>query len=1001
LKKIAWLLLGALGAWTLPLLGAPALSQREELSAALLRAERDPNSEFMLNVWQTGDGLPVNVIQELQQTPDGYLWLGTHQGLVRFDGVHFQSFFTTPTGLRYGARVGPLEVDPHGRLWLVPDQVGFVYRKAAEFTEVLTNETVLRARAVSLCSDGRQHMLWVDELGGLGRFSIEQPDQAERIAGRGQPASRWLRDFQGKLWLANSRGLKWYNAGKLVNVDLPGGALMAVAPRRRGGLWVANQGWLRYLEENGHFQDLVSFPWIGSGTHATCLLEDSHGRLWIGTSSQGLFCYAAGQFKQVVPAASTILSLLEDKEDNLWVGTRGAGLIRLRERHFFVHDRRSGLENEYVRSLAQDQAGRIWMVWGEGGLGWWQQGAWHPLGRAQGWLGIEALCVCPANDGGVWVATARRDLWRYAQGQFTRQKLDSRPFKEPVVDMLEDKHGRLWMVTDNSGIFCLEGNSITNYTEREGLPSLLIRRLVQDEAGNLWAGDWQGGIARFQGEHWEVVRSPSSHSDAVRCMAFSDGALWVGTSAGGLLRLKDGQTARASTEEGLPSACIQQLLSDGHGSLWGGTPHKLFQLSIPQLNAVMDGRESAVRAATFGRGDGLPETSFAFWSDPRCWHATNDELWFATDSGAIHFQPLNLPQSKPPQPVLEETLLDGKPVPAAALQHLRPGLGRLEFRFTAPCLTAPERIHFRYRLTGVDQDWVDSGTTRTATYASIPAGEHEFRVAASSPEGIWGSHVATLALSVHPYFWQTSWFQAAVAAFTAGGAVWLARRATVRRLRRRLERLRHEQAVERERTRIAQDIHDDLGANLTSIGLLADMGSRHKADPAALTRDLSQISQTARESVAAMDAIVWALNPRNDSLDHFANYVAQFTRDFFRPTTLRTRLELPPNLPTCAMTTEVRHQLFLLVKEAFNNVVRHAQATEVRLELACEEGLLRMTIADDGKGLSGPLPGEGQDGLTNLRERIERLGGTLCMESKVGGGTRLDFALPLDKLSSN
>jgi signal transduction histidine kinase len=225
--------------------------------------------------------------------------------------------------------------------------------------------------------------------------------------------------------------------------------------------------------------------------------------------------------------------------------------------------------------------------------------------------------------------------------------------------------------------------------------------------------------------------------------------------------------------------------------------------------------------------------------------------------------------------------------------------------------------------------------------------------------------------------------------------------ATVRRLSRRLELVRQQHAMDRERARIAQDIHDELGANLTSIGLLADMGTRHKADPAALTRDLGQISQTARGSVAAMDAIVWALNPRNDSLDHFANYVAQFTRDFFRPTALRTRLELPANLPAQPLSTETRHQLFLLVKECFNNVVRHAAATEVRLELACAGGELRLSVADNGKGLPSDAGGQGRDGLLNLRERIERLGGTLRVESRPGEGTRLDFSLPLPGLRRN
>ncbi len=205
-----------------------------------------------------------------------------------------------------------------------------------------------------------------------------------------------------------------------------------------------------------------------------------------------------------------------------------------------------------------------------------------------------------------------------------------------------------------------------------------------------------------------------------------------------------------------------------------------------------------------------------------------------------------------PQVLLEQTRLNGKPRDAPPpCSACALGRARLEFQFTAPCLTAPERIRFRYQLTGVDDGWVDAGTARSATYASIPAGDHVFRVLASTPEGVWGSQPATVALAVHPYFWQTNWFLAVVTAAIAGGGVWIIRRATVRRLNRRLERLRQQHAVDQERARIAQDIHDELGANLTSIGLLADMGARHKADPGALTRDLGHISQTARASVAS------------------------------------------------------------------------------------------------------------------------------------------------------
>ncbi|MDB6024778.1 MAG: hypothetical protein JWM68_1001 [Verrucomicrobiales bacterium] len=996
---IALLSIGALGVGAFPLLSAPDLNTSDEPPATLLRDDIDQTSEFMITTWKTGDGLPVNEIQELKKTPDGYLWMGSHQGLIRFDGARFETFYNTPTGPRIGTHMGPLELDALGRLWIAPDQAGLIRRDATGFTEVLTNGSV-KARVVSLCTDTNKNIVWVDVNGGVGRFSIEAPHKAEQLSDvEASSASRWVRDFEGNLWLAGARNLKIYENEKWRDIATPGTATLMAAPRQAGGMWIAREAKLRIVTANGVTRDIATFPWAGL-SRVTCLFEDSRQRVWIGTLGQGLFCYVGGEFKQVVPTASSISCLLEDEQENLWVGTRGSGLVRVRQRQFFMHDIRSGLRNEFVRSLSQDKAGRVWLVTADGGLGWWQNGVWHGLGETDGWRSFDSLCVLPVNDGSVWISTIHRGLWHWSNGKLSRRDLGPKGPTESVMDLLEDRQNRLWMVTDNSGIYCLEKNNLKRYSVPEGLPSEHIRRMVEDDAGNLWASDWEGAVARFKNERWEVVRKASGHADAVRAMVAHDGALWLGTSGGGLLRVKNGQTTRISQEQGLPDVCIQQLLLDKN-FLWGGTPHRLFRMTLTQLNAVADGHGDKVDAITYGRSDGLPDVSFASWCDPRCWRAQNGELWFATANGAIHFKPEDLPESKPPQALLEQTLLNGKPVTKAELQRLRPGPAQLEFRFTAPCLTAPERVRFRYQMSGLDAAWVDAGTTRSVNYASIPAGDHVVRVIACSPEGVWSSQPAMLALAVHPYYWQTNWFLAAVAAALAGGGVWMIRRATVLKLRRRVEVLRQQQALDRERARIAQDIHDELGANLTSIGLMADMGARHKSDPVAVARELDQISETARESVAAMDAIVWALNPRNDSVDNFANYVAQFTRDFFRPTELRTRLELPANLPSHPLAMETRHQLLLIVKECFNNVVRHAKATEVYLELACDDSQLRLTIADDGRGLFGKAEGEGHDGLANLRERIERLGGTLAIQSKKGKGTRLDFTVPLPKVKSN
>lgn len=990
--------------WLLPLL-LLVFGGRDAFCAPLARAGKaapaspalpaDLHSEFLVNVWQTSDGLPINVLQDIQQTPDGYLWIGTSQGLARFDGTRFDLFFGIPEGLRYGSRCWPLQLDQRGRLWVGTDQVGVAVLETNGFFEVLTNN-VLTARAESLCPDSHSAMFWVDALGAYGKVSSDTFEPAEGFLGKVPGVSKWIRERDGTMWLQTPRWLRVLTDGRLRNFDQRGGPTIVAAPRTAGGLWVASQGRLNIVRKDSTNHVVAPFPWLGEGNRATTMLEDKPGRLWLGTATQGLFCYENGQFRHVLPIASAILCLYEDMHGSIWAGTRGGGLIQIRQRQFFVHDLRSGLANEFVNSLCEDSTGRMWIASAEGHLGWWKDATWHMAGPREQWPPAEPVAVAPARDGGVFVSTAGRQIFRFADDRFTEVTLPPGGLKGIAADLLHDSQGRLWMVTDNDGILCYDGTALHAFSMSDGLPSNYMRRILEDENGTIYAGDWEGAIVRLDADRWLTVRERSGHRDAVRSMIVADGTIWVGTSAGGLLRVRGGRTTRVSVEEGLPDVCIQQLLLDGHGSLWGGTPHKLFKLSLKQLDDVMAGRADQLQPISYGLGDGLPATSFGAWNDPRSWRRSNGELWFATANGAIHFNPATLAESKPPRAIIEQILVNGRRIHRDELQHLRSG-SRVEFKFAAPCLLSPDRVRFRYMLSGIDTDWVYAEEARSATYASLPPGEHVFKVVASSPEGLWGESAAVQPLKAHPFFWQTNWFWALVAAALAGTSVWLLRRAAVHRLQRRIERMRHEQVVHRERARIAKDIHDELGANLTSIGLMAEMGGRHKADATAIGHEFRQISETARESVAAMDAIVWALNPGNDSLDHFANYLAQFTREFFRPTALRTRLELPADLPAEPMGTELRHQMLLIVKECYNNIVRHAQAQEVRLELAFEHHQLRMCIADDGKGIDGTASAEGQDGLRNLDSRIRALGGSMSVQTD-SSGTRFEFIVPFEKV---
>ena len=498
-------------------------------------------------------------------------------------------------------------------------------------------------------------------------------------------------------------------------------------------------------------------------------------------------------------------------------------------------------------------------------------------------------------------------------------------------------------------------------TRSNGLPGNFVRTLHRDGSGNLWIGT-SGGLG-----YWQKGR------DGI--VAFGQG-------------------------QGLPDEVISQILEDGRGNLWFGCNQGIFRVAREEFMAVAAGETERINAIIYGRADGMESIECTGGFQPAGLRSSDGRLWFSTVKGLVAVDPSRISVNDRKAVVhVEEILVDGVVLPfepRAAAPRIGPGTQRMEFRFTALSLVAPERNRFKYRLEPLEKNWVEGGSQRTAVYSHLPPGAYKFRVTACNNDGVWSETGASMSFVVLPHPWQAWWFRALLIGAVLGGGGWLVRALSVRRLRRKLERLKEQHAIEKERARIAQDIHDELGASLTRITLLTEVGQKRADIPPAVSADLHRISGMAREAVRAMDAIVWAVNPRNDSLDHFANYVSQFAEEFFQLTPIRCRLDVPPDLPDHPLPTEARHHLFLAVKEALNNVVRHSGASEVWLRLCMDNGNLKITVNDNGRGLPSATGRQtGHDGLGNIRQRMESLGGSFEVASKPSAGTSLVLRLPL------
>jgi signal transduction histidine kinase len=408
-------------------------------------------------------------------------------------------------------------------------------------------------------------------------------------------------------------------------------------------------------------------------------------------------------------------------------------------------------------------------------------------------------------------------------------------------------------------------------------------------------------------------------------------------------------------------------------------------------------------AIPYRHSDGLQSTVGGNVAKPSAWKGADGSLLFTTTKGLAVIDPKLAEINRTVPPVyIEEVKADSKPISAAlrggqgeSALRFPPGRGELEFSFAALSFANPEKCRFRYKLEGVDSDWSAPDTKRTAKYNNLYPGHYRFRVMGCNGDGMWNEDGASLAFYLEPHLWQTWWFQGLVIAVAVAIVGTIARILFVQKMRQKVALLEMQNSLEKERTRISRDIHDDLGATLTQITLLSELAQRKANDPPKVSLYTAQISQTARELVQAMDEIVWAVNPRNDRLPMVTGYIFQHAEKFFAGTPVHCRFDSPEEWPDQALSAETRHHLFLAAKEALNNAARHSGANEVWLRWKLIDDELQLSIEDNGRGLTAGAGESFGNGLGNMKKRMEEIGGKFELTSTPGAGTTVRLKLRL------
>lgn len=966
---------------------------------------------YIARGWQSDEGLPHNVVQALAQTPDGYLWVGTREGLARFDGVRFTVFDTDNTPQFAHPSISALCVDHEGTLW-IGTWDGLIRYRDGKFSRFTSKDGLAGNDLSSICetADGA---LWIASMTGLTCYKDGKFTRYGKNEGLVSDIVRAVcTDGQDGVWIATPFGLNHLDGKKIETYTtgngLPDNALRGVALDKSGRLWIGcDHGLICYT--GGKFYNYGVHQGL-SDNLVTAICEDRQGNLWVGTYS-GLNRFREGHFFDEPDSDGTpydkVNALFENRDGSFWIGSRG-GLTRLTPKRFFSIAKKQGLTHNNVMSVREDRSGRLCVATWGGGLNLIKDEQITAYSATNGLTHDMTLSTCETSDGSLWIgADYDGGLTHWKDGNFTHYTWRDGLINSSVRVIHEDKAGNLWIGTGR-GLSCLRDGKFTNYTTKQNLAGDIVRCIDEDTDGALWIGT-ETGLSRMTDGHFvNFTKKEGLAGDSVLDF-YKDkaGDLWIATG-NGLTRYRDGKFTSYTSQQGLFSDLILAVLKDDNGRLWMSSTKGIFRVRKADFDAVDEGKARAVMSVAYGKSDGLENALFNGVAQPAAWKARDGKLWFPTTKGLVGVDPRIESETPPPPVFIEELVADGKPSLhngqnlAAARQdaplRIAPGRGELEFRYTALSYQAPEKSHFKYMLEGVDLDWIDAKESRVAHYNNIYPGNYMFRVIACNGDGVWNSAGASMGVMLLPHFWQTKSFMVAVVLCSIALVGGVARFVTQARLQRKLELLRQQHAVERERGRIAKDIHDELGSSLTRIMLLGQRAQEDVANPSELATHAKRIVASARTTVQSLDEIVWAVDPKKDTLDGLIGYINQYANQFFEGAHVRCRLEMPVNSSSLTLPAEVRHNLFLVVKEALNNVLKHSHAKEVRVRLTETDGAVEIAIEDNGRGFSAGNVNcvRKGNGLDNMRKRVEGLGGIFSLTSMPGQGTSLKITVKMD-----
>jgi len=948
-------------------------------------------TQYVHRIWQVPQGLPQAAIYSIWQTRDGYVWLGTQTGLVRFDGVRFTTFDSTSEPELKNAWIGNLLEDRQQNLWIGSSDAG-LFRFHEGAIRRFSSVDGLPSDSVHCLAPARNGDVWVCTSQGLARISDDK--------------------------------ITPYGARQ----GIPAGMVVATAEAANGNLWIAGER-SRLGVWNGkvfHGYPLKSLPEYGS---IRALLCADDGAIWIGTTN-GLVRLTAGQERLFTVkdglADNGIFSLAQGRDGSLWIGTKN-GFSRMRSGELESFRTKQGLSQSTVFALHEDREGGLW-VGTKHGLNQFLDGRATPFTASEGLPSNQTGPVFEDHEGTIWVGTLDAGLGRFDGKRFsvltTGQGLPS----NSIYALAEDARGDLWAGTGRGLSRLHEGRVAETFTPARGLPPGKVQCLFRDHGGALWIGT-AGGLAVLR--DGRLVRGPAAGSvlalgedrerhifvatdggglrvledgklrefapggitvrDVDALYQDPEGSLWMGTLGSGLLLWRDGKLFRYAVRDGLFDDEVYGIARDTQDRLWMACSKGIFAVNRSDLLRFASGAIPNFQSTPYSPTDVLRTIECKAGVQPGAWKMRDGTLWFSTIRGLLVIDPKSLLKKlQPPEVVIEEVSVNGQSEPPGEIDRLAPGRKNIEFRYTGLSFRLPGRITFRHMLEGFDKKWIDAGTRREAYYANLPPGKYRFRVTACNVDGTCNDAGSTVAFSLASHYYQRAWFWP-LAALAVALSVLLGFRLRIRRLKE------HFRIILTERNRIARELHDTLIQGFS--GVTMQMQALAARWPGSAERNvLEEIIQDAGNCLREARRSVAGLRSSGGPASGLSNSIAQAARQITDTGDVRLRLKLDQG--PSDLGAEAEYNLLRITQEAVTNSVKHSGARTIDVDLRSERDAVYLSVKDDGSGMpagNGSVAAPGHYGLTGMRERAAQIGAQLQLESQPGHGTTVRVVLPARK----